>query len=364
MRLSLTLSLYLARQYTLNLLILLLALMAIIYFFDVVELTRRVSDAADVPFITILQMGLFKLPEVTQVLLPFAVLFSAIYTFWQLSQKLELVVIRSAGFSAMHFLVPIVFVALLAGFIQMSLLNPFGAYLLNRFERMEANYITKQDSQISLFADGLWLKQKTDDGYVILHSQSIKNPGWQLIDVHAFFFDEQDNWMYRMDAPSGSLEQGKWRFSKAVISRPPFEQNLIDNYVLSTYLTFQDVEDSFASPETIPFWKLPSHIRIVENSGFDTSRLRVHYNNLLSQPLMFVAMVLIAASIAMQMPRKGGGLLYISAGLGVGLLIFFISSFMQALGASQQIPVFLAAWAPAFLSFLLGMNLILHHEEN
>ena len=363
MNFSWTLSRYLARSYLLNFLALMLGLMAIIYFFDVVELIRRASKFDDVSLGLVLQMGLFKLPEVTQVLLPFAVLFSAIFTFWSLTQKLELVIIRSSGFSALHFLLPILAVAVLFGALQMTTLNPLGAYLIGQYERLESYYLDRQKNEIALFRDGLWLRQDTDEGYVILRSDKISQPGWELVNVSGFFFDGEHQFIQRMDSPVGTLEAGAWVFDDALVHRGFEEREMQEALRVPTSLTAEDVLDSFASPEAIAFWSLPSHIQILEESGFDANRLKIHYNNLLSQPLMLAAMVLIAAGVSMRLPRSGSALMFVMAGVFAGLLVFFISSFMQALGASQQIPILLAAWAPALLSLLFGLSAVFHIEE-
>ncbi|MCF6320014.1 MAG: LptF/LptG family permease, partial [Proteobacteria bacterium] len=86
---------------------LLVGLFAVIYLFDTVELIRRASKRGDIPISLILQMGLLKLPEVGQTIFPFAVLFSAMYTFWQLTRQYELIVVRASGFSVWQFLLPI-----------------------------------------------------------------------------------------------------------------------------------------------------------------------------------------------------------------------------------------------------------------
>ncbi len=361
--LSMTLNAYLARTYLGHFLVLLFALMSVIYFFDVVELIRRASKFSDVPLGLVLQMGLLKLPEVTQVLFPFAILFSAIYTFWSLTQKLELIVVRSAGFSFMQFLLPVLFVAVFAGGLQMTVLNPVGAFLISHYESLERTHLKRQSSQMALFQDGFWLRQNADDGYVILHSQKIQQPDWRLVQVSGLFFDEGNNFIKRIDAPTALLEEGRWVMNDVTIHRGYDEKFVQDVFYLPTLLTQKDVEESFASAETIPFWSLPVHIEVLEDSGFDASKLRVYYNNLLALPLMLAAMVMLAAGVSMRLPRQGSALLFVIAGTVVGLVVFFLSSFMQALGASQQIPVVLAAWAPALISFLFGLSLVLYQEE-
>src|SRR5690606_11324081 len=113
-----TLNRYLAKTYFYNMLMLLSVLLAVIYLFDTVELLRRASKYDDIPLMLVLQMGLLKLPEVGQVLFPFAVLFSAMFTFWHLTRRNELIVVRAAGFSVWQFLTPIIAVVIAVAIFQ------------------------------------------------------------------------------------------------------------------------------------------------------------------------------------------------------------------------------------------------------
>jgi lipopolysaccharide export system permease protein len=53
----------------------------------------------------------------------------------------------------------------------------------------------------------------------------------------------------------------------------------------------------------------------------------------------------------------------VTAGVLIGFLVFFFSSFLEALGASQQIPVSLAAWSPGGVMLLLGLAVMLVLED-
>lgn len=363
MKISPTLSRYLARIYIINTLCLFAALLAVIYLFDTVELMRRASRIADVPTVVVLQMGLLKLPEVGQLLLPFAILFGAMFTFWQLTRRHELVVVRAAGFSFWQFLAPIVAVALVAGILHVTAINPAGALLVGKFKQLEDRYLDRQDNQIALFREGLWLRQATEEGYVILHAGKIAQPSWELKDVMALYFKAGDQFMRRVDAESARLETGQWVFSNVIVSAPDTQPVRMEAERLPTLLTIADIEESFSSAEAMSFWRLPGHIRTLEETGFDASRLKVYYQNLLSQPLLFAAMVLLAAAVSMRPPRSGGAFSFFAIGILIGFAMFFMSSFLQALGASHQLPVMLAAWAPAFISMLLGLSVMMNLED-
>ncbi|MCK5375049.1 MAG: LPS export ABC transporter permease LptG [Alphaproteobacteria bacterium] len=389
MKVALTLSNYLAKRYSINLVLLLIGLLSIVYLFDTVELIRRASKHNDIPIALVLQMGLLKLPDVGQTLFPFAVLFSAMYTFWQLTRRYELIVIRASGFSVWQFLLPMAIIGILFGVLQMAVINPVGAVFISKFEDMERTYLKRQKNQIAVFEEGLWLRQpvlieassidntdnndggNTDriqkenliEGYVVVRAQRIEQPEWVLKNVTVFYFTRDNDFLQRVDAKSATLEKDYWHLKNVTIhkSRAPLQLNT--NYMLPTTLTIRDIQDSFSSPESMSFWKLPAYIRTLEQTGFDATRLKIYYQNLLSQPLMFCAMILLAATVSMRPPRMRGTFTIIASGVFLGFIIFFLSSFLQAMGSSQQIPVFLAAWSPALISFLLGLSVMMNIED-
>lgn len=364
MKLSMTLNRYLIRTYLQNMVFMIAILLSIIYLSDTVEILRRAGKQENISLALVLRMGLFKLPEVGQLVLPFAVLFSAMFTFWKLTRRYELIVVRSAGFSVWQFLTPVLGVAMLFGVIQMGLINPLGAMLLGHYERLENQYLDAgQNSTITLFRDGFWLRQiEADDSYAILHAEDVDLAKWQLKDVMVLFYNKEHRFTRRFDSDKADLEEGMWRFENVRMNEDGKAKN-VPLVALPTSLTAEEIEESFASPETMSFWNLPSFIENMENTGFDSTRLRIHFQSLLAQPLMLGAMILLAACVSLRPPRERGTLTMIVVGIFIGFVVFFMSSFLQALGASKQIPVFLAAWSPSVIASLCGIAVILNLED-
>ncbi len=377
MTITYTLSLYLAKRYLTNLLVLLCALLAIIYLFDTVELIRRASKHDGVPLALVLQMGLLKLPEIGQVLLPFAVLFGAMFTFWQLTRRYELIVMRASGYSVWQFLLPIVVVSVLFGIVHITVVNPIGAVFIGKFEDLERTHLSHQDNQIAVFKEGLWLRQpiliepkntaeQADtliSGYAIFHAHKIEQKDWKLRRVTLFYFTDTNEFLQRIDAKTARLEEDLWVLNDVTTHNWQNDKILSATYTLPRTLTQRDIEESFASPESMSFWNLPSYIHTLEQTGFDATGLKVHYHSLLSQPLMFCAMILLAATVSMRPPRSQGAFMVIAAGVFIGFLFFFLSTFLQALGTSHKIPVILAAWAPALIALLLGLSVMMNMED-
>jgi lipopolysaccharide export system permease protein len=137
----------------------------------------------------------------------------------------------------------------------------------------------------------------------------------------------------------------------------------LEYVALSTDLTTSQIQDSFAPPMTLSFWQLPSFIKTLEKAGFSALNHRMYWHSTLSSPFLLCAMTLIAAVFSLRLPRRGGITLLVVAGLSTGFLFHFMSNLISAFGQSGEIPVILAAWAPAMIGLMIGGGLLLHLED-
>lgn len=358
-----TLSRYLVRLYVLNFIGLLAILLGVVFLFDTIELLRRAGKHDDVPITLVVGMALLKLPDMANIIAPFAVLFSGLYSFWQLSKRHELVIMRSAGISVWQFLHPIILSAMALGFFMISIVNPLSAAFYSQYSSLERTHLKRENSNvIAVFDQGLWLRQETGSGYAILHAEKV-DPDWRLRDITVLSFDDQYIFKERLDSPSAVLKSGNWVLRDAVLNVPGYPARKSDTASIPTTLTPKDIEESFSSPQSMGFWSMPSFIRTLEATGFDSTRVRIHFQSLLAQPFLYASMILLAACVALRPQRQGQTFMFVVIGVMTGFIVFLMSNFLQALGSSHQLPVFLAAWSPALISSLFGATILLTLED-
>lgn len=363
MRLPLTLSLYLGRIFALWFSVFFLALAAVIFIADTLEILRRSARRPEVDVATVLELAALKLPHTAQSLLPFAILFGGVMAFWRLTRSQELVVARAVGVSVWRFMAPAMIVAALFGVMKVAAVNPIAAAAFSRYEAMDDRLFRGGEGKVSLAGGGLWLRQKVEDGRVVIHARAASQDLSQLRDVLVLQYDAQDRFTARIDARSADLGVGYWRLAdarRAESGRPP---KPIGELFIPTDMTAEQVLESFARPETMSFWSLYGFIATLEESGFSAVRHRMYFQGLLASPLLLAAMVLIAAACALRPSRRGGVGKMIASGVAAGFLLYFLSDLVYALGLSQRAPAALAAWAPAAASTMLGVALLLHLED-
>ncbi len=359
---SSTLFRYISRNFMYYVLVIAVLLAGVTFIINTIEIMRRAAANPDVQLGLILQMAALSLPEYLQKILPFGVLFGAIYTCWKLNKTHELVVIRASGISAWQFLFPMIVAAMLFGVFATAVLNPVSAIFAVKYEQLQNTYLRVQSSLVAVLRTGIWLRQPTAGGYALVHSSTFDPVEWKLSDVIVLFFDKDDNFVRRIDSPLAYLKDGYWEIRQALVNdRNGTSRRAVEK--LKTELTARKIEESFAAPETISFWRIPEYVRIMEDAGFPATRLSIQFQSLLAQPFFFIAMVLLAATFSLRPPRIGGTGVLIALGVAVGFFVFFMESMLNAFGISQKIPAYLAAWTPAVVSLLLGTTALLHLED-
>jgi lipopolysaccharide export system permease protein len=112
-----TLSRYFGMRFLTTLIAVLAGVFMLVILIDYVEQMRRMSDVPNVSALKVAQSSLFRVPQITERILPFCVLIGAMSCYLGLSRRLELVVSRAAGMSAWQFTAPAIIVALAVGVI-------------------------------------------------------------------------------------------------------------------------------------------------------------------------------------------------------------------------------------------------------
>ncbi len=359
---SWTLYRYLAKQFLFSVLISYAIFLLLAFSIDFVDLINRTSGHG-VGTGAVLVMALLFLPDLGQKLLPFAVLLGGVFCFVRLSRHQELVATRAAGVSAWDFLVPPLAVAVAIGVIAVLIVTPVSSRMLGQYALLEAKYIKGQSSQLAVSGNGLWLRQGNEDHQSVIHALRVSDQGVRLDDVIVFLYGKNDQIEGRIDASSAQLSPGAWILHGAWVSGQDGHVTHYDAYPLATTLTPSQIQESFASPETLSFWALPHFIRAAQSAGFSALRYRLYLYSLLTLPALFAAMVFMAASFSLK-PARGGGMIriYLISALS-GFAVYYFSILTREFGQSGILPVALAATAPAAAAILIGMTLVFHQED-
>lgn len=355
-----TLGAYFSRQFVKTISMVFLTVFALVYTLDFVELMRRAGDTAGVSSAAVARLALFRTPAVAEQVMPFAVLFGSMAALLQLSRKLELVVARAAGISAWQFLQPGLFVALGLGILTVTVYNPLSADLKQRASALETQIFSRATQSKGKV---IWIRQRSLDGHAILRADGSRSDSATLSGVTAYLFDHSGAFTHRIEAKEAILREGFWELKETRVLSATEQPESHDTYLIASNLDPSQVRQSFIDPDSVPFWSLKETIERMERAEVNATAYRLHYDILLARPLLFVAMVFVAASVSLRFFRFGGVATMVLGGVAAGFMLYVATELMAELGAAGLISSTVAAWFPAVVGSLFGTLALLYQED-
>ena len=355
-----TLTRYLANRFALTILAVFASIFTLIYLVDFVEMLRRATGLPAASSSLVAYLCLLRAPAISEQVLPFAVLAGCMFAFVNLSRRLELVVARAAGVSVWQFLMPPAMVVLAIGVFSITVYNPLSAWAKEQADRIETDLFKGGRTVTNA---SMWIRQRSLDGQAILRAEQSSDSGSRLSTVSVFVYNADGSFLERVDAASAELKQGYWELRDARICSPESEPQSHDTYLLATYLTPDQVTQSFVAPDAVSFWRLPDIAWRTEQAGLDANRYWLRHQTLLARPLMLLAMLLIAASFSLRFFRFGGVARTVAGGVIAGFMLYVGTKLVGDLGGAGLLSAPVAAWTPAFLGTLLGALVLLNQED-
>jgi lipopolysaccharide export system permease protein len=329
---------------------------------DYIEMMRRAGDIPNVSPVLVAKASIYRVPQVVERILPFCVLIGAMSCYLNLSRRLELVIARSAGLSAWQFVAPALGVAFVLGIVATTIYNPVSAILQERSKRFESELFGQTANAIRQ-SGTFWVSQRTDDGQAIISAVSSRDQGVNLNGVSIFAFDNDGRFKQRIEARAAVLEPGAWRLRDARIYTLGVLPAIQPEFRLKTSLTPEQVRESFATPETVPFWDLPQYIKTAEHAGLAAAGYRLQLQKLLARPFLMAAMVLLAAAVSLRFFRFGGVQKMVLSGVAAGFLLYVLSKVTEDLSKAELMHPVAAAWFPVLVGGVTGFIALLYQED-
>ena len=338
---------------------------ALVMLIDFVEISRGLGSDTDLSGLRILGLMLLKSPAVIVQLLPFVFLFGTLGAFVGLNRRSELVAMRAAGVSAWRFVLPAAGAALVLGILTVTVIGPIAASgdgLFQRERQRISGSIVSGNEQ-----EAIWLREGDGPRQMVIRAARQDRANARLLDTTFFIYvtspEGRREFTERIDAASASLSAGRWRLIDAVGAQTGQRAVRYATLDLPSNLADEEAFERFARPQSTPFWSLPGQIQRIEDAGFSSTAYRLRLQTLLSTPLAFAAMTILAAAFSLRLMRLGDLARMAVAAVVLGFAFFFLNQFSAAMGSAEVVPPFVAAWLPAILTALAAFTLLFYTED-
>ncbi len=306
-------------------------------------------------------------PSMVYQITPLSVLLAVLVTFGILHRTSELTAMKATGISLYRLVIPVFAIAALLAILLFAFDQ---TYLPHANRRQEAlrNTIKGRPPQTTLHPDQKWIfgEQHPGDQDSIFYYQFFDPDQNAFANLTLFEFDKNtfsltrrifaERVLWDENTQAWQFENG-WERTFHGANQTGFREFLKASFPEVREQPGYFKKENLQSQE-MNFAQLDHYIRDLQQSGFDTMRLKVELYHKLAYPLVTIVMSVLAIPFALSMGRRGS-LTGIATAIGIALGYWVIAGLFDAMGSVNYLPAALAAWSPDILFGMVGGYLLL-----
>jgi lipopolysaccharide export system permease protein len=361
---------YIIRQF---LIVFFFGLLAFMFIFIIIDMMEKMDDFIDAqaPTSIVFQYYIFSIPDIVKLMIPVAVLLSALFVTGRLSSQNELAAIKSSGTSLYRTMAPFFFVTF---FICL------GSIYLN-------GWIVPYANQKKLYIERTHLHrsiQPTIRNNILFQEGrtrivSINNFDIQAKCAHQISIQDFDSTDITMLRHRFDAQRMQWIESRNTVRNEGYwmllrgsTRSFLDSaQTLASFdslkigklsLTPGDIEKKQRTPDEMDYYELREFIANQQKAGQDVARWLVEYHFKLAFPFASIIMILFGVPFAASRPRTGAAL-----GFGIATAVTFIYlGFMKAsqvFGYNGDLNPLLTAWLANILFLVAGIANLLRVQK-
>src|SRR5271165_2583662 len=315
-----------------------------------------------VSFIVLAEYLLNLSPSLIYLMAPMSVLLAVLITFGLMEKSSELTAMKATGISIYRATLPVI---VLSGVFAAAMFVFDQLYIphTNKEQEILRNQIKGKPAQTYLQADRKWIFGQSNEIY---YYQVFDPDTNHFGGISIFEFDPNSFQLTRrIHAERAHWEENlhKWVFETGWVRT--LQGASIRDYKTFDVATFNELHEdpSYFKKEVkqsaeMNYEELRHYIDDLQQSGFDTVRLKVQLQKKIAFPLITLVMAILAIPFAAS-GRRGGALAGVAVAIGIAVVYWVTAGVFEAMGAANQLPAMIAAWAPDFIFAFAGGYLLL-----
>ncbi len=320
------------------------------------------------PLVTVFDYLLNLIPFILYNMAPLCSLVAVLITFGALSRSSELTAMKATGISLYRVVTPIL---VLAALLSVALFAFDEVYLPTANRRQESllSTIKGKPTQTFLRPDRKWMSgeaSRNGEPTRIFYYQFFDPDRNVFANLTVFEFQPGTFALTRrIFATSAQWDEhdGRWVLNDGW--QRNFNGETVASFATFAAGSFPEIREtpSYFKKEERPsqemsYDELRRYIRDLQQSGFQTTRLRVQLNRKLAYPLISLIMAIVAVPFALSAGKRGS-IAGMGAAVGVAIAYWIVAGIFENLGDVNTLPAVLAAWSPDLLFAMAGSYLLL-----
>ena len=317
----------------------------------------------DVGIHTPIGLSLLYVPSLLYNMFPFIIFLSGIWFFIKMKKTYEITAINISGLSNFSIILIPGILSIVLGIFFITSINPITSVLVKKYESIKGSYERDKDYLAAITNNGIWIKEKNLERINIIRSTHLKNK--ELMNVTIYEFNNNNDFVKRIEADSANISSVKWSLKNARIIN--YDGKIISeitkNYSYVSMYDIEKIESLYSNLDTISFWNIGNEIKLLEERGYSIKEMEAKLQRSYSFPFFLLSMILLSGVFSLGIKFKDNNWTYVFIAISASVLIYFFNDFSAALGKTGKLPMEIAVWMPIVIVFVFSVVGIIHANQ-
>jgi lipopolysaccharide export system permease protein len=232
-----------------------------------------------------------------------------------------------------------------------------------KYESIKGDYEKDLDYLAAITENGIWIKEKSLGKNTIIRSSHLENEN--LVEVTIYEFDENINFLRRIEAVSANIDSFKWNLEnvKIIDSEGKFISKNIENFSYISAYDLRKIKSLYSNLDTVSFWNIADQIRLLEERGYSTREMETKLHRSLAFPFFLLSMLLLSGVFTLGTNIKENNSTYIFIAIISSVIIYFFNDLSAVLGKTEKLPVSISVWMQILIIFIFGAVGVIHANQ-
>ena len=329
---------------------------SLIFIMNILEELKFFSKTETVGIGYPILLTILNLPSILFEIFPFIILITTQFFFIKFQTDEEILIFKNNGINNLKIILHVCFLVFIIGILTISLFHFISSNMKNNYLEFKNKYTQDNKYLAVITENGLWIKDKMDDKFLIIHSEKIdKN---LLKNVVITTFDQEFRNERSIIAEEANISDFNWKIKEAISINSFGEKKNHKNINFKTNFDYIKINSLYSNLKSLNIFELLKQKKDFQGVGLNVLDIDIYLNKIISLPVSLVIFSLLSSILMLNIKFKKSKTKKIIVGILLSVVIYYVYYFFGLLGSNNKIPVILAIWLPnliVFLSCLVGV---------
>ena len=329
---------------------------SLIFIMNILEELKFFSDNNEIGIGFPILLTTLNLPSILFEIFPFIILISTQFFFIKFQFNDEILIFKNNGINNLKLISYLCLLTFFLGLIIIFIFQAISSNMKNNYLEFKNKY-TKDNKYLAVVNEnGLWIKDKLDNKYMIIHSAEIEKN--ILKNLVISIYDDDFRNENSIIANQADITNNVWVINNAISIDSFGNVEKKDEINFNTNFDYIKINSLFSNLESLSIFELYQQRKDYESVGLNTLEVDIYLNKIFSIPISLIIFAILSSILMLNVKQKKSKSFILILGILLSVTIYYIYYFFGLLGANNKIPILLAIWLPnliLFLSCMIGL---------